>query len=379
MNDLTPSPISARPELAGFQAYKPGMSLDQIKRQYGLKSVIKLASNENTLGPSRKALKAYKKVAKSLFRYPESRSVDLRARLAERFNLDLGEVIVGAGSDEIIELLAKTFLSPSDHVVVSASAFMQYRLAAQLMGASVTAVPLKNMKHDLMGMAAATTNRTKMVFIANPNNPTGTYNTRSEVESFLAALSPRVLPVFDEAYFEYASVNEDYPSMLDHFERNRPMVVLRTFSKIYGLAGLRVGFGVAPEACVAEMDKIRPPFNVSIPAQAAALAAMSDAAHVKRSVALNEKEKAFLVAEIEKYGFTPVPTAANFILFKVAPLKGRRVFEDLLGDGVIARSVDEYGLPDYLRVTIGSRTENKIFLAALARVTAATKTSRSSE
>ncbi len=146
-----------------------------------------------------------------------------RARLAERFNLDLGEVIIGAGSDEIIELLsAKTYLSPPDHVVVSASAFMQYRLAAQLMGASVTSVPLKDMKHDLMGMVAATTNRTKMVFIANPNNPTGTYNTRQEVDAFLSALSPRVLPVFDEAYYDYAAVNADYPSMLDNFERNRP-------------------------------------------------------------------------------------------------------------------------------------------------------------
>ena len=379
MKDLTPSPISSRPELAGFQSYKPGMSLDQIKRQYGLKSVIKLASNENTLGPSRKAMKAYKKVAKALFRYPETRSVDLRARLAERFNLDLGDVIIGAGSDEIIELLAKTYLSPSDHVVVSASAFMQYRLAAQLMGASVTAVPLKDMKHDLMGMVAAATNRTKMVFIANPNNPTGTYNTRREVEAFLAALSPRILPVFDEAYFEYASVNGDYPSMIEDYDRKRPMIVLRTFSKIYGLAGLRVGYGVGPAACIAEMDKIRPPFNVSIPAQAAAVAAMTDLAHVKKSVALNEKEKTFLIPELTKRGFTVVPTAGNFILFNVAPLKGRRIFEDLLGEGVIARSVDEYGLPDYLRVTVGSRSENKIFLAALARVTAGTTTSRSQE
>jgi histidinol-phosphate aminotransferase len=377
MKDLTLFPISTRPELTGFQSYKPGMSLDQIKRQYGLKSVIKLASNENTLGPSRKAVKAYKKVTKNLFRYPESRSVDLRARLAERLKLDLGEVIIGAGSDEIIELLAKTYLSPSDHVVVSASAFMQYRLAAQLMGASVTAVPLKDMKHDLMGMAAATTNRTKMVFIANPNNPTGTYNTRREIEMFLSALSPRVLPVFDEAYFEYASVNADYPSMIEDYFRKRPMVVLRTFSKIYGLAGLRVGYGVGPEACVAELDKIRPPFNVSIPAQAAAVAALGDAAHVKRSVALNQKEKAFLASELTKRGFTVVATAANFLLFDVSPRKGRRVFEDLLAEGVIARSVDEYALPQYLRVTIGSRAENKIFLAALSRVTAGTTTSRS--
>ncbi len=363
------SPISPRPELERFQPYKPGLSSDQIRRQYGLRAVIKLASNENSLGPSPRALKAYKSIAETLARYPETRSTDLRSTLALRHKLDIGQVIIGAGSDEIIELLAKTYLTPQNDIVVSASAFMQYRLAAQLMGAGVTTVPMRDLKHDLVAMANAATTHTKLVFIANPNNPTGTYNTRLEVDRFLNALPPRVLPVFDEAYFEYAAGHEDYPSMIEDYFHKRPIIVLRTFSKIYGLAGLRVGYGVAPEECVREMDKIRPPFNVSKPAQAAALAALEDNKHIRKSVALNDVEKKFVGEELTKMGFEVVPSIANFLLFKVSPRKGHALFDALLQHGMIVRSVDEYGLPDYLRVTIGTRSENKKFLEALREVT----------
>lgn len=360
--------LSARSELAQFEPYKPGLSIQEIRRQYGLKSLVKLASNENPLGPSPKAVSAYKDVAKEIFRYPESRSVDLRRAIAEKYQLEYGEVIIGAGSDEIIELLAKTYLSPHDEIIVSASGFLQYKLAGQLMGAKVITVPMRAMKVDLDAMAKAATDATKMIFIANPNNPTGTYNTRDEVEQFLNVLPSHVLPVFDEAYFEYASVFPDYPSMIQEKYKGRPMVILRTFSKIYGLAGLRVGYGVAPEEMVAEMDKIRPPFNVSVPAQAAALAAMTDDKHVEKSVALNMKEKKFLVDELSAMGFETVPSAANFILFRVYPLKGRVLFEEMLRQSMIVRSVDEYGLPDYLRVSIGDHDQNKLFLKALREV-----------
>lgn len=369
MKEEPTSPIEPRPELGQFEPYKPGFSVRQIALQYGLKDVIKLASNENPLGPSSKARSAYKKISKELYRYPESRSVDLRGAIAENFKLDIGQVIVGAGSDEIIELLAKAFLSPKDEVIVSASSFIQYRIAARLMGATIIEVPMKNMKHDLLSMATRATTKTKLVFIANPNNPTGTYNTRAEVEQFLSALPSRVLPVFDEAYFEYASVKEDYPSIIEDYFKRRPMVVLRTFSKIYGLAGLRVGYGVAPEGCIAVLDKIRPPFNVSVPAQAAALAALRDVSHVKKSVSLNEKERARVSEEVSKIGFPVLPSAANFILFRVHPWTGRALFDALLQKSIIARSVDEYGLPDYLRVTIGDKKQNDKFLKALREVT----------
>jgi histidinol-phosphate aminotransferase len=361
-------PVSPRPELDRILEYVPGMSLEQIRRQYGLTKVIKLASNENPLGPSPKGVKAYKAVAENLFRYPDSRGVDLRRLIAEDFRRDVQEVIIGAGSDEIIELLAKAYLTPSDEVVVSESSFLQYRIAAELMGARVISVPQKNLRQDLLGLSAACTKRTKFVFIANPNNPTGTYNNRAEVEAFLLALPANVVPVFDEAYYEYAQTEPDYPSIIEEFFRIRPMVVLRTFSKAYGLAGLRVGYGVAHETFVRTLDKIKPPFNVSVPAQAAAAAAFLDEAHIKRTVKMNSAEKAFLAKELSAMNFTVVPSAANFLLFQVKPWTGRLLFERLLRLGFVARSVDEYGLPEYLRVTVGQPKENKLFLKALREV-----------
>ncbi len=360
--------FSPRAELGRFQSYQPGLSIQEIKRRFKYKDVVKLASNENPLGPSPKARAAYKDAADEIFRYPESRSVDLRRAIAERTKIDQSAVNIGAGSDEVIELLANAYLTPQDEIVVSASSFIQYRTAGDLMGARVVTVPMVEMKHDLMSMASAVTGKTKFVFIANPNNPTGTYNTRPEVERFLSVLPLHVLPVFDEAYFEYAAVNADYPSMLEEYFRHRPMVVLRTFSKIYGLAGLRVGYGAAPEACVAAMDRIRPPFNVSVPAQAAAHAGFYDFSHVKKSVAMNEKEKKELAAALTETGFKVVPSAANFLLFDVRPRTGRALFERLLEKAVITRSVDEYGLPGYLRVTVGTAKENRIFLKALREV-----------
>lgn len=368
MNRIAKAPVASRPELEQFDIYKPGLSVQQIRRQLGLRHVIKLASNECALGPSKRAVAAYKKISDELFRYPESRSVDLRGAVAERYRRDLSEVIIGNGSDEIIELLAKAYLTPQDEVIVSASAFLQYRIAAQLMGAKVVTVPMRGFKSNLDGMAAAVNGRTKLIFIANPNNPTGTYNTTDEVERFLSNLPERVLPVFDEAYFEYAAVNEDYPSTILDFFKRRPIVVLRTFSKVYGLAGLRVGYGVAPEWCVSDLDKVRPPFNVSVPAQAAAQAALGDLKHVKAAVDLNTSEREKLAAELKKMNFDVVPSAANFVLFNVEPKSGYWVFEELLRKGIIARSVDEYGLPGYLRVTVGRPSENKKFLEALREV-----------
>jgi histidinol-phosphate aminotransferase len=361
-------PFSSRAELERFETYQPGLSIDQIKRQYGLKNVIKMASNENPWGPSKKGMVAYEKAAERIFRYPETRSVDLRQLVAQKHRLDISEVIIGAGSDEIIELLAKAFLTHDDDIVVSASAFMQYRAAGHLMGARVTIVPMTDLKHDLKAMAGAVTNRTKFVFIANPNNPTGTYNTKGEVEEFLATLPLHVIPVFDEAYFEYASLHTDYPSMSHEYFRRRPMVILRTFSKVYGMAGLRVGYGLAPEALIVALDKIRPPFNVSVPAQFAAAAAIYDDDHVAKSVQANDAGKKFLTEELTKMNFHVVPSAANFILFATKPWTGRFLFEHLLEKGIIARCVDEYALPGYLRVTVGKPDENKIFLKALREV-----------
>lgn len=360
--------VSARPELDGFESYKPGLSMDQIRRQFKLKRVIKLASNENPLGPSPKGAAAAVRAREKFSLYPESTSRDLRAAIAEKHGVEFANVIVGAGSDEIIELLAKSFLTTSNDIIVSESSFMQYRIAGRLMGARVQSVPLAGMTCDLGGMLARVTDKTKFIFLANPNNPTGTYNNASDMNRFLKDLPDHVLPVIDEAYFEYAAGQNDYPDLLTTHFAQRPLVVLRTFSKAFGLAGLRVGYGIAPAECVRTLDKIRPPFNVSIPAQAAGLAALADAAFLKRTVGMNDREKARLARALQELGFPVVPSAANFLLFRVKPWSGRALFTELLRRGVIVRSVDEYDLPDYLRVTVGTAAQNKIFLTALREV-----------
>jgi histidinol-phosphate aminotransferase len=336
--------------------------LEQIKKQFGLKRVVKLASNENALGPSRRAATALRGSAGRAHRYPDGFSTDLRAALARKLGVKPEQVMAGAGSDELIELLAKAYLNPSDEIVVSQHAFIRYAMAGELMGAKVVAVPMKDLKHDLPAMAAAVTERTKFVFVANPNNPTGTYNTKRELDEFLAALPDRVVPVLDEAYFEFARSRKDYPDSLDYFRSGRVLVALRTFSKIYGLAGLRVGYGVAPASLVETIDRVRPPFNVSLAAQAAAAAALGDEDHVRRSVSLVEREKKRIEKELRALRVECVPSAGNFLLFNAAPQRGEEVFRELLKRGVIVRSVDEYGLPGYARVTVGLPEENAFFL-----------------
>lgn len=360
--------LSPRPELEQYQEYRPGLSIEEIERRYGFKEVVKLASNENFLGSSPAALAAYKKAAQKIYRYPESQSIDLRRTISDRYKIGIENVIVGNGSDEIIELLAKAFLSRGDQVLLSETTFTEYKISANLMGAEVKTVPMKTMKYDLQGMLDNIDSNTKIIFIANPNNPTGTYCTKSEIKNFLANLPEHVLPVIDEAYNEYARTQGDYPSVMRDFFPGRPVVVLRTFSKAYGLAGLRVGYGVGPEDIIKLLDKIRPPFNVSVPSQSAAIAALGDEAFIRKSVKENEKGRIFLAQELEKMGLDVIPSVANFILFGIAPLRGRSIFERLLQKGIIIRALDEYGLPCHLRVTVGSMSENKKFLKVLKEV-----------
>ncbi len=360
--------FSPRPQVAGFEPYTPGRSLEQVKKQYGLKKVIKLASNENPLGPSPKVTAALKSVAARANLYPDGFSTDLRAAMAKHLKVKPAELILGAGSDELIEILAKAYLNPGDEIIVSEHAFIRYRMAGELMGANVVSVPMKNLTHDLEAMAAAVTPRTRFVFVANPNNPTGTYNTHDEVEEFLITLPARVIPVMDEAYFEYASVRKDYPDSLDFFKAGRNLITLRTFSKIHGMAGLRLGYGVAAESIIETLDRVRPPFNVSVAAQAAGVAALTDKNQVRRSLKLVAAEKAKLEKALLALRVEWVPSSANFLLINVAPLRGADVFENMLRKGIIIRSMDEYGFPNHVRVTIGLPEENRLFLKAFAEL-----------
>lgn len=355
-----------RPEIKKFKPYLPGKPIEEVRRKFGLKKIIKLASNENALGVSQKALEAYLDCAKEIYRYPESSGLNVRGALAKHLKVNVDEIILGAGSDEIIELLGKTFFNKEDEIIVSEHAFIRYKMAADLMGSKTIRVPMKNSKHDLNGMLKKMTPRTKALFIANPNNPTGTYVNRQEVNEFFSFLKNKALSpfiIFDEAYYEYSKfLVRDYPESLEYFKKGLNLIILRTFSKIYGLAGLRIGYGVMRRELVLALDRIRPPFNVSIPAQNAALGALKDQAHVKKSLALVEEGMNYLTHEFKKLGVPTLSSAANFLMVNVSPWKGKEIFLRLLEQGVIVRAIEEYGFPNHIRVTVGLREENEFFL-----------------
>jgi histidinol-phosphate aminotransferase len=364
-----------RPQCKGFEPYLPGRSIESVRRERGLKQLYKLASNENALGPSKLALKAIAKVGNSILRYPDGASTALRQALAEYNGTPPNRVIVGAGSDELIELLGKTFLNPGDSIVVSEHAFIRYRMAAELMGADVISVPMNGFTHNLSAMAEAVRPDTKIIFIANPNNPTGTYNTQQELETLLQRVDGLrvqghpILVVVDEAYYEFASALErNYPKTLELQRRYANLVVLRTFSKVYALAGLRVGYGFADPDVIAALDRVRPPFNVSTIGQVAAEASLRDRAQIQRGVKLVKEGRKQVLPVLAKQGLVVVPSLGNFVLIDVSPRLGADVFEALLDRGVIVRALDEYGYPNHIRVTFGLPVENRLFLKALEEV-----------
>jgi histidinol-phosphate aminotransferase len=359
----------ARKPVRTASPYVPGRPIEEIRERFGLSRVLKLASNENPLGPSPRAREAVAACLGDVHRYPEGGSTRLRAAIAVRLGVEPASAIVGSGSDELLELLARTFLSPGDEIVASRHAFIRYKMAGILMEARVVETPMApGLRHDLPAMARAVTPRTKIVFIANPNNPTGTYVTRAELGEFLGRVPSSVLVAVDEAYFEYASVLPDYPDSLEFRRKGRRNVIaFRTFSKIHGLAGLRAGYAIADPEIVGLMDRIRPPFNVTVPAQVGCEAALADDSHVKASRDLNRENLAWLAAELERRGIEFTPSAANFILIRTRR-GGPAVFDALLRKGVIVRPMVEYGLPEHVRVTIGTREEMEVFLAGFLEV-----------
>ncbi len=360
--------IAPRRALCTVFAYQPGKSIASVQRELGLKSVVKLASNENPFGPSPRAMAAYRKAEKSCGLYPEAMSSDLRVGLARFHHVEPESIIVGNGSDEIIRLLCEAFLDPEDEVVVSNHGFIRFKQQAAMMGARVIETPMTDWTHDLELMAKAASLRTKFIFVANPNNPTGTYNTQEEITALLAAVPKTALVILDEAYVHYAESLSDYPKSLPGLVRAHPnLVLIRTFSKAYGLAGLRVGYGVADPEVVSWLDRIRMPFNVNLPAQCACLEALKDSAFLKRTVAVNDSQRVIVARLLGEMGFGVGDSATNFI-FARSPLPGRDLFKALLRQGVIIRSLDEYGLPNHVRVSIGTAAQNKTLFAALRQV-----------
>jgi histidinol-phosphate aminotransferase len=345
--------------------YEPGKPIEEVEREYGIANSVKLASNENPLGPSPKALAALRAKLDQLHLYPDGDCFYLKAGLAKKLGVAPETLIFGNGSNEIIELAARTFMRAGDEAVMAAQAFVVYQLIVQAVGGKSKQVALRDYTHDLDAIAAAISPQTRLVFLANPNNPTGTIFRREEWERFLAKVSLDVLLIVDEAYFEYVQ-DSNYPDSLKYHQDGRAILTLRTFSKLYGLAGLRIGYGVAPKELIAMMQRVRQPFNVNAPAQWAALAALDDAEHVQRSLAVNRQGLAFLRGEFEKLGLAYVPSQGNFILVRVG--KGQEVFEQLLSQGVIVRPMGGYKFPEHVRVTVGTMEENRKFIAALQKV-----------
>ncbi len=354
--------LHVHPTIASLKPYSPGKPLSELERELGISEAIKLASNENPWGPSPKALQVLGQASASLHRYPDGGAHALREALAKKWQMPQDQILVGNGSDEVISLLINTFLAPGDEAVMADLTFVMYRLSV-LGGHGVPVeVPLKNWTHDLPAMVEAITDRTRLFFICNPNNPTGTMLSAKEIDSALAKIPEHVVVVFDEAYYEYVR-DAEYPESLRYVRDGRPVVVLRTFSKIYGLAGLRVGYGITTSEIASYVNRVRPPFNVNSLAQAAAQAALLDDEHVAKSCAMNEAEMAFLEDGLTKMGFTTIPTQANFIYFDVG-MDGAVLYDALLREGVIVRHIRG----SMIRVTIGQPTENRRLLEALEHV-----------
>ena len=360
----------AAPGVRGLEAYVPGMPMAELQRRYGLSDVIKLASNENPLGPPAASLEALRAALPGLGRYPDGAAFALKAGLARHLAVDPGQLTVGNGSNEILCLLAETFLTPGDEAVCSEFAFVVYRLAVQATGATLRiarangAGAVQPLGHGLEAMAAAVNERTRLVFVANPNNPTGTWLPPDELARFVAALPPRVILVLDEAYLEYMPADARPDSLA--WLRSRPnLVVCRTFSKMYGLAGLRIGYAVSDPGLAALLDRVRQPFNVNEAAQVAALAALGADEHVQRSRAVNDAGLRQLRDGLAAFGWRVPPSAGNFVLADTGgPAAAWN--EALLRAGVIVRPVANYGLPNHLRITVGLPAENARLLAALA-------------
>lgn len=355
--------MTIRPNVLQMVPYSPGKPIDEVKRELGLERVIKLASNENPLGPSPKAVEAVSMMLTQMHLYPDGAAFQLREALAQKFNLPMRQVVVGNGSDEIIHLLGQIFLEKgSDEIIVGDPSFARYDAAAGLADCVLTKVPLTpDMRLDLVGMANAVGPNTKLIFIANPNNPTGTMVTRQEVDALIASIPSDVVVVLDEAYFEFASGADDFPNSLDYVQRYSNVVGMRTFSKAYGLAGLRVGYAFVPEVIADAIDRAREPFNVNILAQAAAIAALNDEQYVRDTVELNRRGIETLESVFREVGGTPFSSHANFVMADIGR-PAKPVFESLLKRGVIIRSGHVLGMPNCVRVSVGTDEELAVFV-----------------
>ena len=355
-----PLPISR--DIASLTPYSPGKPIEELERELGIQNAIKLASNENPLGPSKKALEVVDKVLTGLHRYPEGSGVKLREALADRAKIQPSQVVLGNGSNEIIELLVRSFMQPGDEAIMADLTFVVYQMIVKAAHGGPVMVPLQNSCHDLETMAGRLTPKTRLIFICNPNNPTGTMVSQGQVDAFLRQIPDDVITVFDEAYYEYVT-DRSFPDSLRYLGQGKNVTILRTFSKIYGLAGLRIGYGLTTEEIAGILNRVRQPFNTNRLAQVAALAALQDDDHVQRSLGSNEEGKSMLCSAFQELGLKYLPTQTNFIYVDVGR-PGQDIYSRLLKQGVIVRHIEGR----HLRVTIGLPEENRQFIEVLKQV-----------
>lgn len=364
----------ATPGVQGLRPYEPGKPLSQLEREYGVRDAIKLASNENPLGPSPAALEAMRGALGEIARYPDGNGFDLKRALAHRYDVDIAGITLGNGSNDVLEIIARAFLQPGLEAVFSQHAFAVYPIVTQAVGAAARVVPAHDGSrgprygHDLEAMLAAVTDQTRMIFIANPNNPTGTWLKRDELDAFLQRVPRQVVVVLDEAYVEYVD-EPDYPDSIPWLAQFPNLILTRTFSKAFGLAGLRVGFALSHPEVADVLNRVRQPFNVNTLALIAATAALTDRAHLEASLKLNRAGMAQWAEILAELDLEAIPSVGNFLCVDVGR-PAAAVYEALLREGVIVRPVANYGLPNHLRITLGLAQENRRAGAALRKVLA---------
>jgi histidinol-phosphate aminotransferase len=358
--------ISVPEYILSIKPYVPGKPLEELEREYGIANSIKLASNENPLGPSPMAVEAIQHALLKLNRYPDGSGHDLTIKLSENLGVSPGNIVLGNGSDEIVGMLTRALLQSGDEAILPRPSFLIYDIMVRCAGATPVYIPLKSLSIDLEGIKDKITSRTRMVFICNPNNPTGTIVSKKEFENFLESIPPQVVVVVDEAYIEFVR-DQNCARSIDCFDDSKPLITLRTFSKAYGLAGLRIGYSVMPQEIAGLLNRVRQPFNASSLAQAGAIAALQDKAFLKKTINLIHEGLNFLYAALDRLGVKYFPTQANFFLIDIEK-DADEVFESMLWQGVIVRSMTSYGYPKYIRINVGLNEENVRFINAFEKV-----------
>lgn len=356
-----------RKELSQFSPYVPGKPIEEVKREYGLEEIEKLASNENQIGPSPMAVEAVIRAVKDINFYPEASAIDLRRDISKHLNVKVENIVVGNGGEELLSVIAQTFINEGDEVIVATPSFGIYNTTTTLLGAKIISVPFKDMKYDLNGFEKSITEKTKIIYVCNPNNPTGNIISKNELKPFIDRVPESTVIVLDEAYYEFAAVNSEYPNSLEYLSKRPNTIIIRTFSKVCGIAGLRIGYAITSEEIAAQMNKIKLTFDVNRLAQEAARGALKDTAHMQKTVELNYRSLHMMEAFFDEMGFSYFKSNANFIFVDVQR-HSKMIFEELIKRGVIIRPGYLWGWDNWIRVSTGTEDQTQKFIDKLKEV-----------